>query len=326
MGNHPGNRALCHLNKITLPTLIVPGNKDIVVGPINALTLAEHLPNAQLIMYSLSVTEPSSARKTIPAARGAVLEWRRCCCIPKGADRSQFFCRVVGIEQVLTTAEIIHQGEIQMNSASEKNKRLVLEAFETLFNKRDYAAAERFWSPDYIQHSALIEPGRDGLFNLVRTFPPGFRWESGVIMAEGNLVMVHSRYLRPGVARNLIAVDILRIKDGVFVEHWDVLQDEVSKADSKSGHPMFGTRFPYWRPRTWREREDRHLASRKEEPRDNNWKFNGGIMATTKVGIAPMKVAQISKPGGDLKLSSVRFRTRVQEKYTHQGAGLRRLS
>ncbi len=37
-----------------------------------------------------------------------------------------------------------------------KNKSLVLEAFDTLFNKRDYAAAERFWSPDYIQHSAHI--------------------------------------------------------------------------------------------------------------------------------------------------------------------------
>jgi predicted SnoaL-like aldol condensation-catalyzing enzyme len=132
-----------------------------------------------------------------------------------------------------------------MNNVSEKNKRLVLEAFDTLFNKRGYVAAEGFWSPNYIQHSAHIEPGRDGLFNLVRTFPPASRWESGVIMAEGDLVMLHSRYLRPGVPRNLVAVDILRVKDGVFVEHWDVLQDEVSKADSKSGHPMFGTEFPY---------------------------------------------------------------------------------
>ena len=42
---------------------------------------------------------------------------------------------------------------------------------------------------------------------------------------------------------NWIAADILRIKDGLLVEHWDVLQDEVSKADSKSGLPMFGTEF-----------------------------------------------------------------------------------
>ena len=51
----------------------------------------------------------------------------------------------------------------------EQNKRIVLEAFETLFNKRDYQAAKKFWSPDYLQHSAHIPPGRDGLFNLVRS-------------------------------------------------------------------------------------------------------------------------------------------------------------
>ena len=44
-------------------------------------------------------------------------------------------------------------------ATQEKNKALVLEAFETLFNRRDYAAAERFWSPGYIQHSAHIAPG-----------------------------------------------------------------------------------------------------------------------------------------------------------------------
>jgi predicted SnoaL-like aldol condensation-catalyzing enzyme len=50
----------------------------------------------------------------------------------------------------------------------EQNKTIVLEAFDTLFNKRDYDAAERFWSPTYIQHSAHIAPGREGLFDLVR--------------------------------------------------------------------------------------------------------------------------------------------------------------
>jgi predicted SnoaL-like aldol condensation-catalyzing enzyme len=51
----------------------------------------------------------------------------------------------------------------------EQNKTLVLEAFDTLFNKRDYEAAGRFWSPDYIQHSAHIAPGRQGLFNLIKS-------------------------------------------------------------------------------------------------------------------------------------------------------------
>jgi predicted SnoaL-like aldol condensation-catalyzing enzyme len=48
----------------------------------------------------------------------------------------------------------------------EKNKALVLEAFDTLFNKRDYAKAERYWSPNYIQHSAHIAPGRATAFSI----------------------------------------------------------------------------------------------------------------------------------------------------------------
>ena len=43
-------------------------------------------------------------------------------------------------------------------TTQERNKALVLEAFDTLFNKRDYDAAERYWSPDYIQHSATSPP------------------------------------------------------------------------------------------------------------------------------------------------------------------------
>jgi hypothetical protein len=49
-----------------------------------------------------------------------------------------------------------------MTTTEAQNKAFVLEAFDTLFNKRD-AGAERFWSPAYIQHSAHIAPGREGL-------------------------------------------------------------------------------------------------------------------------------------------------------------------
>ena len=59
-----------------------------------------------------------------------------------------------------------------MKTTPEENKNLVLMAFDTLFNKRDYEAAKRYWSPNYIQHSAHIEPGRDGLFNRIRSAPP----------------------------------------------------------------------------------------------------------------------------------------------------------
>jgi predicted SnoaL-like aldol condensation-catalyzing enzyme len=129
-----------------------------------------------------------------------------------------------------------------MKTTPEENKRLVLEAFDTLFNKRDYAEAEKFWSPQYIQHSAHIAPGRDGLFNLVRSMPPTLKYEPGTIVAEGDVVIVHGRF-SGFQATNWIAADILRIKDGIFVEHWDVIQDEATKAESKSGRPMFGEKF-----------------------------------------------------------------------------------
>jgi predicted SnoaL-like aldol condensation-catalyzing enzyme len=128
-------------------------------------------------------------------------------------------------------------------SAQERNKALVLQAFDLLFNKRDYAAAEKFWSPRYIQHSAHIEPGRAGLFNLIKSLPPTLKYEPGTIVAEGDFVIVHGRFSDFGLPANWIAADILRIKDGVLVEHWDVIQDVATRESSKSGLPMFGEKF-----------------------------------------------------------------------------------
>jgi predicted SnoaL-like aldol condensation-catalyzing enzyme len=130
-----------------------------------------------------------------------------------------------------------------MASMEERNKTLVLEAFNTLFNKRDYESAARYWSPNYIQHSAHIEPGREGLFNLIKASPASLKYEPGVIVAEGDFVIVHGRFSGTGLARNWIAADIVRIADGVLAEHWDVLQDEAARADSTSGVPMFGDSF-----------------------------------------------------------------------------------
>jgi len=124
------------------------------------------------------------------------------------------------------------------------NKALVLEAFDTLFNKRDYTRAERYWSANYVQHSAHIGPGRDGLFNLIKSLPPTLKYEPGIIVAEGDLVIVHGRFSGFGAPVNWIAADFVRIKDGVLIEHWDVIQDEATREESKSGKSMFGDTFP----------------------------------------------------------------------------------
>jgi len=131
-----------------------------------------------------------------------------------------------------------------MSTASaDKNKELVLKAFDTLFNKRDYVKAAEFWSASYIQHSAHIPPGRDGLFNLIRALPDTLRYENHLILAEGDYLILHGRFSGHGRPRSWIAADIVRMEGGLLAEHWDVLQDEATKQESQSGLPMFGTSF-----------------------------------------------------------------------------------
>jgi predicted SnoaL-like aldol condensation-catalyzing enzyme len=125
-----------------------------------------------------------------------------------------------------------------------KNKALVLEAFDTLFNKRDYVAAGHYWLPNYIQHSAHIEPGRQGLFDLVRSAPPTMRYENSRIMAEGDFLILHGRFTNVGQPAAWIVADVVRIENGRLAEHWDVIADEVTKEASKSGLPMYGDAFP----------------------------------------------------------------------------------
>ena len=124
-----------------------------------------------------------------------------------------------------------------------KNRQIVLEAFDTLFNRRDYTAAARFWSPNYIQHSAHIEPGREGLFNLIKALPNTLRYENALVIADGDFLFLHGRFSGHGRPRAWIAADIVRMEDGILAEHWDVLQDEATQAESRSGRPMFGTSF-----------------------------------------------------------------------------------
>jgi predicted SnoaL-like aldol condensation-catalyzing enzyme len=136
------------------------------------------------------------------------------------------------------------EGDEMVKTTPAQNKALVLQAFDTLFNKRDYKAAERFWSPNYIQHSAHIAPGREGLFNLVKSLPAELRDEAGPIVADGEFVIVHGRFSGTGRPRNSIAVDIVRIADRLLAEDWDLLQDEATREESQSGRPMFGDFFP----------------------------------------------------------------------------------
>jgi|SRR5882762_5067625 len=80
-----------------------------------------------------------------------------------------------------------------------------------------------------------------------KSIPPTLKYEAGMIVAEGDLVIVHGRFSGFGAPINWIAADIVRIEEGILVEHWDVIQDEATKEQSKSGAPMFGRTFPKYK-------------------------------------------------------------------------------
>src|SRR5258708_14288047 len=126
-----------------------------------------------------------------------------------------------------------------MSMSEGKSVQLVLEAFDTLFNKRDYAAAVRFWSPNYIQHSAHIPPGREGLFELIRGLPASLRYESHVAAASGDFVLLHGRFSGHGRPASWIAADIVRLEHGLLPDHWAVLQHAATPPQPPPGLPLF---------------------------------------------------------------------------------------
>jgi predicted SnoaL-like aldol condensation-catalyzing enzyme len=128
-------------------------------------------------------------------------------------------------------------------SREAQNKSLVLRAFDALFNHKDFAVAETLWAEEYIQHSSLIAPGREGLFALVRSGPATMRYENGLIMCDGEILILHGRFSGTGNPDHIV-VDVVRLEEGRLKEHWDVWQAEATKAESLSGLPMFGDRFP----------------------------------------------------------------------------------
>jgi predicted SnoaL-like aldol condensation-catalyzing enzyme len=124
----------------------------------------------------------------------------------------------------------------------EKNKELVLKAFDTLFSETTQrpSATGRPATSSTVPISSLVVTA----FKLIKSIPPTLKYEPGTIVAEKDFVIVHGRFSGIGLPVNWIAADIVRIKDGVLVEHWDVIEDEVTRERSKSGHPMFGDTFP----------------------------------------------------------------------------------
>jgi len=118
------------------------------------------------------------------------------------------------------------------------NKELVKTALTALFINGDKTALDKYWSDHYIQHNPQVGNGREALRKLAASLGSNFKYEMGLIVAEGDFVVVHGRYTGFG-PKPMIGVDIFRVKDGKLAEHWDVLQEEVPAENTASKNPMF---------------------------------------------------------------------------------------
>ena len=121
---------------------------------------------------------------------------------------------------------------------SEGSKAIALKAIRGVFIERDARVVQELFAPDYIQHNPTIPNGRDAIAALVGSLPEGFGYEPGMVVAEGNIVMIHGRYVG-WAPEPVVAVDIFRVENGRLVEHWDVMQAEVPARETKSKNAMF---------------------------------------------------------------------------------------
>lgn len=123
-------------------------------------------------------------------------------------------------------------------TTAEANKALISNVMTAVFIRRDFGSVAKHFSPNYKQHNPAIPNGPDAIALVLKALPTTFKYEPGMIAAEGELVMIHGRY-SGWAEKPLVAVDIFRVVDGTLVEHWDVMQEEVPASATKSGNPMF---------------------------------------------------------------------------------------
>jgi predicted SnoaL-like aldol condensation-catalyzing enzyme len=129
------------------------------------------------------------------------------------------------------------RAETARRAVTKSNKQIVLEVLKRAFIDRDPTVVEQYFGANYKQHNPVIPDGPSAIAKMIPTLT-ALTYEPGMAVADGDLVMVHGRYTGWG-PKPMVAVDIFRVTDGKVVEHWDVMQEEVSTADTASGHAMF---------------------------------------------------------------------------------------
>jgi predicted SnoaL-like aldol condensation-catalyzing enzyme len=106
------------------------------------------------------------------------------------------------------------------------NKEIVMEVLTGVFIGRDPMVVRRYFADDYAQHNPTIPNGPDAILSVLAALSPDFNYEPGIVAADGDIVMVHGRYVG-WAPKPVVGVDIFRVSQGKVAEHGDVLQEEV---------------------------------------------------------------------------------------------------
>lgn len=127
-----------------------------------------------------------------------------------------------------------------MATTTDANKALVLEGIKGVFIDRDPTVLDRLFTADYKQHNPQIPDGAAAIKALLQQLPADFKYEPGLVVAEGDFVAIHGRYFGWG-PKPMMAVDIFRVANAKIAEHWDVMQEEVPAEQSANGNGMLTT-------------------------------------------------------------------------------------
>jgi predicted SnoaL-like aldol condensation-catalyzing enzyme len=115
-----------------------------------------------------------------------------------------------------------------VGSQLEANKKTVLEFYDLIINKKDYAAAQPYIGSYYRQHNPVVAEGPEGLAAFIawlKTEYPEARSEVKQIFADGDYVILHVHSMRPPNPRGRAIIEIFRLEEGKIVEHWDTIQE-----------------------------------------------------------------------------------------------------
>lgn len=152
-----------------------------------------------------------------------------------------FIAAALGLAALPALASGAHDHEAGHHSETERNRAVVTDFFNMFYvQKKTREAFEKHMVADYIQHNPMAPDGREATLQVLEPFlasAPNVTYDIKRIIVEGDMAVVHSHMIPNPGEQGFAVVDIVRLKDGKIVEHWDVLQPMPEK--SANPHPMF---------------------------------------------------------------------------------------